>query len=284
MNYNPSARFSWGAVGDVGAGLARPGAGDMFVPTPRRTGRGTENGLIPMNGLRLRLLPALLALAGLGWAASAAAQESRWFHTNTWSGSGTRQTPVFWVNGDRWLLRHNHDGNGFFQVYAYDDKGKLTEAPVSLAQAISGYTHLKGPGARYLKIVSTEGDWEVMADQFLSVAGEWRLMQLLSAAPTPLAKVAEWTGELGLDTYELQVDSPHWKVTCSNLGGNAVEFSVRDKRTGTVELATLSRKKETFDGWVHHAGTFVVRVDSWASEWKIEVQGEVAPEPTLPTP
>lgn len=209
-----------------------------------------------------------------GFIPSASAQEARWVESNSWKGNGTRQTEVFWLNGDRYALKHRHTGDGLFQVAMYDEQGRLVDVPVNVSTTVPGMSYLKGRGARYLLVSATEGNWEVTIDQYVSATEEWHLLQLLRKVLPPPKKVAVWVGDDGRIEHEFTIAKGDWKVVATNDNGGRLEVMVKEKEKGMLELATTSAKAETFESWGHRSGTFVLTVKSTEARWKIEILGE----------
>ena len=120
-----------------------------------------------------------------------------------------------------------------------------------------------------------ESSWEVTVRQHLSVIEEWQWKEMTeTAAKRPRQPWAVWTGRSGPDAYELVFPTGRCRVVCTNVEGNPVEFSVREKISGQYEMLCTSRRRESWDGWIHRPGTYIVRADAWSSEWKIEVFNE----------
>ena len=218
-----------------------------------------------------------LLAAAAGWIAMfgtvASAQAPRWVEANTWKGFGTRQTETFFVNGESWVIKHKHNGNGIFQISLYDDKGKLLDVPVNLSSSIPGIAYLKGRGARFLQI-SAESDWEVTVDQFVTKVEEWNLVQAARSYPRPEKKQAVWTGEAGTETFSFTTPKGNWKVIATAESGGNLRVQVKDSG-GLIECDLRNNQEAgSSESWGHKAGTFSLTVTAQNTAWKVELLGE----------
>ena len=218
-----------------------------------------------------------LLMAAAGWltmvGSTALAQAPRWVEANSWKGLGTRQTEIFFVNAEQWVIKHKHNGNGLFQISLYDEKGKLLDVPVNLSSSIPGIAYLKGRGARYLRI-SAEADWEVTIDQFVTKVEEWNLVQIARSYPRPEKKQAVWTGESGSETFSFTISKGNWKIVATaESGGN---LSVQVKDSGGLLECDLRNNREagSCDSFGHKIGTFSLTVKAQDTAWKVELLSE----------
>ena len=228
-----------------------------------------------MQGLRwLRFASIVLAL-GCG---KVIAQAPRWVITNRWLGTGSQHTEKFLVNGAEWRVRCRSTGKGIFQIAVYDGDSSLLDMVANQTHPTpsKGYTNLQGRGLRYLGITGMETTWEVTVEQRLSAIEEWHITQMLRQPRLRLLKVGIWTGADGPSEYTFTVPSDSWVIRYSHSGEGLLQIVVEDAE-GFVALAANQLGAASGQSWVHHPGTFTMRVVSKGLDWKVEVLGEESP-------
>ncbi len=206
---------------------------------------------------------------------AATAQKARWVETHSWSGLGTKQTEVFWVNGDKWRIRYSPHGTGIFQIGVYDKTGQLLDMAADQDAPLKGTAVLTERGSRYLTITGIGTKWDVRVEQFLSVIEEWQLTQLMRQPSTPLVKLGTWTGETIDAEYEFTVPAGRWKVVHSNSGGGFLQIIIEDQNNFVALAANTSDASEDFS-WVHRPGKFVMKIIAANTSWKVDVFCEQA--------
>jgi hypothetical protein len=200
------------------------------------------------------------------------AQAPRWVVTNRWQGFGSQQTEMFWVNGESWRVRYQPAGKGLFQIAVYDTQGKLVDMAVNQNRSHpgGGVTALTGRGQRYLGITGMDTTWEVAIEQQVTTIEEWHLRQLLQQPQPQMLKVGIWTGGDGQSEYTFTVPSRSWQIRHSHSGDGLLQIVVDDAE-GFVALGANEVRATEGQCWVHKPGTFTMRVNADAVNWKVEV-------------
>ena len=210
------------------------------------------------------------AVLAVTWAARVHAAESRWVETQSWSGTGTRQTELFLVNGIRWRLVHRHKGDGIFQVGVYDAQGSFLDMAADLREPVSSSKVLPGRGHRYLAINGVDTEWTVTVEQYLSIIEEWQLTEERRKPPPAYEKLGTWFGADTDVDYEIQVPAGSWKILHSHSGAGMLQISVRDQK-GFVMLAANTTDAGQSESWIHQSGTFRMRIRAVKCQWKVDV-------------
>ena len=92
--------------------------------------------------------------------------EKKWIVTNSWSGTGAKDTENFSVTENTRVNWETTDSKGIFQIYIQDTKG----APVGVAANMQGigkdvsYIHL-APGQYSLKVNLANTPWKITVEQ-----------------------------------------------------------------------------------------------------------------------
>jgi hypothetical protein len=205
-------------------------------------------------------------------AGSVRAQAPRWVVTNRWQGSGSQQTEMFWVNGQSWRVRYRPKGKSLFQIAVYDAEGKLVDmaSNQNRGEPVGGVTTLTGRGQRYFGITGMDTTWELAVEQHVTTIEEWHLRQLLQQPLPQMVKLGIWTGGDGQSEYTFTVPSRSWQVRHSHSGDGLLQIVVEDA-AGFVALGANEVRSAEGLSWVHKAGTFTMRINADAVNWKVEV-------------
>lgn len=216
------------------------------------------------NGARIGLL---LLLAGIG---PATAQQARWLETHSWSGTGTAQTPLFWINADKWRVRYRPRGTGIFRIEVFGAAGEQLAVPVHHAFPVRGRRTLRNRGHMYLAVTGLETEWTVAIEQYVSVIEEWHLLRQLSQPRRQPTQLGTWTGAEGEETVEFTVPSDRWKVVHSNAGDGFLQVVIRDAANHAI-VAANTAKAGSETAWGHQAGTYTMNITAVNTTWSVDV-------------
>jgi len=222
----------------------------------------------------MRFSIAILALAVLGSLAGPAfGQRSRWVQTDEWSGTDSRTTPLFHVNGARWRLLYRASRSRTLAFRVHTASGELLEEGTRVVRGpFRGTKRLTGRGHYYLEVSTTDNDWSMVLEQFLTTIEEWQLMQERKAPPAPLTKLASWYGEAGRHQHEFEVPAANWKLIYKTTGEGIFELNVAGAANnafpGFNVLRTAAGRGET---WGHQAGPFTLDIEADGTTWLVEV-------------
>ncbi len=200
---------------------------------------------------------------------SAMAQKARWVTTHSWSGVGSKQTEMFWLNAGKWRVRYKPRGSGIFQVCIYDEQGELLEIAADMRRPLAGYKTFRTRGKRYLAITGVDVKWTVTIEQRMSVIEEWQLTQVMRQQPPTLRKLGTWTGDKDAQ-YEFTVPHGSWKLVYNNSKDGFLQVLIRSDE-GMAALAANTSSKGQDESWVHTSGKFTMEVKSAETNWEVDV-------------
>lgn len=214
---------------------------------------------------------ALLAWLALGL--FAAAQDAHWVETNSWQGTGSQQTGIFFVTAERWRVIYRPKGRGPFRLDLNRESGSdpavVTDQKGTVIQG--GRRNFTGTGRFYLDIQTDRAQWEVVVEQWLSPIEKWHLVQLIKKETPTLARIATWTGAQGEEEYDLHIPQGAWRLFVNIAGEGHLDLSIAPA-DGDGKPLLLNRLPAGETGtWIHRSGTFRIRLRADENcEWKLD--------------
>jgi len=214
---------------------------------------------------------ALLVLAA--GTLSAAAQNAHWVETNSWQGTGSQQTGIFFVTANRWRVIYRPKGRGPFRLEMNRESGNdpvvVTDQKGTVIQG--GRRSYTGIGRHYLDIQTDQAQWEVAVEQWLTPIEKWHLVQLVKQETPTLVRVATWTGAQGEEEYDLHIPRGAWKLFVTVAGGGHLDISIAPTG-GNNRPLLLNRLPAGETGtWIHRSGDFRIRLRASENcEWKLD--------------
>ena len=199
------------------------------------------------------------------------ARDAEWIETQSWEGTGTIQTNMFWVYGDKWRIRYRPRGVGVFQISVYDESGALLDMAADLQEPLYGRATRYDRGRRYLSINGSRCEWKVTVEQHLSIIEQWQLKQMRKRPHPELAKLGVWTGENGVVTESFRITDGSWRIHFRNGGEGLLQVRVYNQSDELVAVAANTSRVGEGTSWIHQSGDFKLDISAENTNYIVEV-------------
>ncbi len=172
--------------------------------------------------------------------------DKRWVTTESWSGYGTMNTDVFFVNAAKWRVKYRPEGSIPFYIYVYTPAGERQGRAAVQRPLIDGVRTLRTEkGEKFLRVKAPDAKWQIIVQQHVSVMEEWQLKKYQEEAVDKRTQpVATWTGEDTNRSYEVVFANQPWRITCRNVGDKSFSLKVTPL-TGADEAGSSDDNPET---------------------------------------